>query len=325
MTIFGVDIHPGYQAGFPIEALPGAGMVFLSVKVSEGTNSSFMEAGALDWIRRGHRAGLLCMGYHYLRPGAEQQQAKVFCDALRRANVPGVLDAEAIDGAGRPTLSISGIRTFLDHCRRNGARVPLLYLPKWYWERMGRPSLSGLPMLWASSYPSKTVGNAATLYQAVGANRWAAYGNNPVAILQFAETGAVAGRSPIDLNAFHGTRDQLQSILMGDDDMPSAADVWNYPVADPYVAPDGTKAVPKSAADLLAWSATHAAYAKEQAVTARAEIAGLRLVVTELAGAVADIDADDLLARMDTKIREALAEGLLAVDITVRDRAGDQT
>lgn len=315
--IFGVDIHPRYQAGISIEQIHREGISFMACKVSEATAVYDSQA----WLRRGKAAGMLCLGYHYLRPGNEVQQAHVFAEQLLRADVPGMLDAEALSSDGSTaTLTVSGIRRFLDACRARGVRVPLLYLPRWYWQRMGSPQLSGLPPLWASSYPTTRSDIVSELYRSVTNDRWFAYGGLQTAVLQFSDRARVAGQQ-IDANAFRGTFAEFASLI-GEDDMPTPAEVWNHPIEDPYVDAQGGQAVPKPAWVMLAWAATHAAYAKEQAITARAEIAALRLAVLKLAEE-SDLDADDLLARMDTKFREVLKDGLLNVEVTIQDRVDD--
>jgi len=181
----------------------------MAVKLSEST-ATF---NGLDWIRRGQACGLLSMGYHYLRSGNEAQQAGVFCQQLAAVGgVPGMLDAEAITAVGgTPTLAVAGIHRFLDACATNGAHIPLLYLPRWYWQRMGSPDLSGLPMLWASSYVAGT-GYASALYESVTPRYWAAYGNLPVAVLQFTDQALVAGYR-IDADAYLGTRDDFAKLI----------------------------------------------------------------------------------------------------------------
>lgn len=248
--IYGADAHPVYQRGLNIEALPGAGIGFLAVKVQQGRDTSYLQAGSADWVRRAQAIGLPVVGYPYLMPGDEDGQAAVFAEVLTELGIAGMVDAEALKGTalaapdgqmpdlgglGRhphprgamrtsdvrvsgavpaPSLTMAGIRLFLDRCDYHGADVRLSYLPRWFWERMGSPSLAGLPPLWASSYPSERIGTPQDLYQAVDASRWAGYGGNQVAVLQFAETGIVAGQSPVDLDAYLGTRDQL-AILLG--------------------------------------------------------------------------------------------------------------
>jgi hypothetical protein len=208
VVIYGVDVHPQFQAGLNIEQVRAEGFDFMAVKVSEATTTY----PGQDWLRRGKACGLISMGYHYLRPGNEDAQAHTFSQQLLQAGVPGMLDTEALAPDGKSaTLRVDGIRRFLAAVSAQGARVPLLYLPHWYWERMGSPDLTGLPTLWASSYVSGG-GFASDLYNAVTPARWAGYGNLPVAVLQFTDKAQVAGQH-IDADAFLGTRDEFAGLL----------------------------------------------------------------------------------------------------------------
>ncbi|MGH9641648.1 MAG: peptidoglycan-binding domain-containing protein [Terriglobales bacterium] len=76
---------------------------------------------------------------------------------------------------------------------------------------MGSPDLSGLPMLWASSYVAGG-GYAAALYESVTPRSWQAYGNLPVAVLQFTDEALVAGYR-IDADAYLGTRDDFAKLV----------------------------------------------------------------------------------------------------------------
>lgn len=211
--LFGIDIHPEFQATLNIEQAARDGNAFLSVKLTNGTTSfENVGAGAASMIRRGKAAGMLTMGYHWLYPGNETAQAQVFAAALARNDVPGVLDAEDVDSNGHATLTIAGIRAFVAECRRLSAPLRLMYLPNWYWDRIGRPDLTGLPTLWASSYVAGG-GVAAQLYEAVTPNRWASYGGLPVGLLQFTEAGQTAGYHPVDCNAYLGTTAELAALL----------------------------------------------------------------------------------------------------------------
>lgn len=244
MTIFGVDIHPQYQSGISVEQIAAEGFDFMSVKVSEGLGSNFVETGSADWARRGRTSGLLCLGYHYLRPGNIAQQARVFRDALTRAGgLPGVLDAEALAADKKtPTLDINMIRDFYTQARALGVDVPFLYLPRWYWQRIGSPTLAGLPPLWASSYPTNRQAPASTLYELVGPERWQAYGGAPTAVLQFSETAQVAGRI-IDVNAYLGRRESFAALIGAPVTLAARInrrDALTYRI-DPTPPPTGTK------------------------------------------------------------------------------------
>lgn len=268
MPIYGVDIHPRYQAGISIEQIRREGFDFMAVKVSEATDGSFMGAGSADFLRRGKAVGLLCLGYHYLRAGNEDAQARLFAQQLRTAGVPGMLDAE--DGAG----NINNIRLFIDRCRFHGAHVPLMYLPRWYWQRIGSPDLRGLPPLWASRYVSGDPGPASTMYQRHNPAGWDPYGGLNVAILQFTSSARIAGRN-IDANAFRGTREEFAALIGGsvpnvptvptvpEDDMPDPSDLWNHLIDDP-----AQSGAPKPAGVMLGWATTHASWARERALDA---------------------------------------------------------
>jgi hypothetical protein len=76
MGIYGVDIHPRFQAGIGIEEIRREGFDFMAVKVSEGLDGSYLAAGSADFLRRGRAAGLLCLGYHYLHADDEDIQGR---------------------------------------------------------------------------------------------------------------------------------------------------------------------------------------------------------------------------------------------------------
>ncbi|MGH9059280.1 MAG: hypothetical protein ACRDZY_07165, partial [Acidimicrobiales bacterium] len=155
-----------------------------------------------------------CLGYHYLWPGNEDAQAKVFAAQLVAAgNVPGMLDAEALAADGSTaSLTTAGIRLFLARAAAHGADVRLMYLPRWYWQRMGSPDLSGMPALFGSGYPSSRQAVASELYAAVTPSLWAPYGGLSVQVLQFSDVGQVAGRL-VDVDAFVGNRTQFAALL----------------------------------------------------------------------------------------------------------------
>lgn len=206
MVLLGIDVHPDFQRGLDIEQVRREGFDFMACKVSQGTGVY----NSQDWLRRGRACGLLCFGYHYLQPGDEVAQARVFAQQLKTAGVPGMLDAEYPTPNG-DTLTVAGIKAFLAAAAGFGAHVPLLYLPHWYWQRMGSPDLTGLPHLWGSSYVGGS-GYASALYGSVIPVWWAAYGNRPVAVLQFTDKALVAGQR-IDADAYGGTREQLAALI----------------------------------------------------------------------------------------------------------------
>ena len=93
--------------------------------------------------------------------------------------------------------------------------MPLLYIPRWYWQQIGSPSLAGLPPLWSSRYPDNVVGTLADEWADVPAHFWNGYGGLDVLLLQFTSSARIAGYQPLDASAFRGTRAQLAARMGG--------------------------------------------------------------------------------------------------------------
>lgn len=209
--IFGVDVS-NHQNGIDLHAVRRAGFDFAICKVTEGGTYR-----SPDWWRQRDQArdaGLILAGYHYIREGDPHEQAASCRAHLGDPTIPVCLDLEKGGGDARQYGRV------LDAFRAAGLHVPLSYIPRWYWESVGSPSLTGFPPLWASRYPSMSQGTAVQLYQAVEqaggslSKYWGGYGGQTVQVLQFASTALAAGRV-IDANAFLGTRAQLVALLGG--------------------------------------------------------------------------------------------------------------
>jgi hypothetical protein len=205
--IYGVDLHPRFQAGISIRQVKAEGFDFIVCKLSQGTESASYE-GSFPWIAEAKSLGMAALGYHYLNSADPQGQARVFVNQLTRAGVCGALDVE--DGSG----NIDNVHAFLAECSRLGARISLLYMPQWYWKKIGNPSLAGLPPLWSSRYPDMVAGTAAQNYSRVPRSFWNGYGGNSVAVLQFTSTARVAGHT-VDANVFAGTPGEFASLVAG--------------------------------------------------------------------------------------------------------------
>jgi hypothetical protein len=203
VTIFGVDLS-GYQAGVSLRGIRAEGFDFAFCKISEDVSYR-----SPDWPRQRDEArasGLILAGYHYIRGSSPAGQAANCRSWIGDPSIPVALDLEG--GSG----DINQYRAVYAAFRAAGLNVALSYIPRWYWQSIGSPSLSGLPPLWASSYPSMRVAPAAELYKAVGASHWSGYGGLPIAVLQFASSAWTQGRA-IDANAFQGSREELAALL----------------------------------------------------------------------------------------------------------------
>ncbi len=193
MGVFGVDVS-NHQKSFNFR-----GWDFAFIKSSEG--NGFRDAYFAGHLANARAAGCLVAAYHYQRNVSAQSQVDLIKSMVPR-DVPVIIDVE--DGSGPLSLTREIIRLL----REEGYDVPFLYLPRWYWSRIGSPSLVGLPALWASWYPDYVARPREVGINMVPQSAWAPYGGLSVGIMQFTST-------PFDQNYFPGTRDQLAAILNG--------------------------------------------------------------------------------------------------------------
>lgn len=215
MTIFGPDIS-SYQAGLDLARLGVAS--FVLAKTTEGTY--YTDADYQGWRRQAAGIGKPFVWYHFLSGEDPHAQA-----AHTRANVgdlglPGMLDAEP---AGHFSPTLAQIIAYIDAAHAEGLNLRLIYLPRWYWQQIGSPSLKPLAdrgvFLVSSSYPGGTGGPAA-LYPGDGAAGWQSYGGMTPLLYQFTNQASDGGQ-PLDYNAFRGSLDQLRAHLQATPRAPS--------------------------------------------------------------------------------------------------------
>lgn len=205
MVTFGLDISHHQDPRLDLAQARREGIEFIVLKATEGR--SFVDREFAANLAEARAAGLLVAAYHFVR-GDASASAQV---ANVRRVVP--LDVPVIPDVEGQLSSVSLTREVVDELRAAGYRVPLLYLPRWYWQQLGSPSLAGLPPLWSSRYPDNLVGSLADEWADVPGHYWQGYGGLDVAVLQFTSSARIAGHHPIDANAYLGTRDQLAQLL----------------------------------------------------------------------------------------------------------------
>jgi GH25 family lysozyme M1 (1,4-beta-N-acetylmuramidase) len=202
---FGLDISHHQDLGLDLAQCRRDGVEFVFIKSSEG--GSFVDSDFAANLAEARAAGLLVAAYHYVRSDASAAAQVANVQRVVPRDVPVIPDVEANSGG------VALVREFVDRLRAAGYTVPLTYLPRWYWQQLGSPSLAGLPPLWSSRYPNNVVGTLQEEWADVPAGYWAGYGGLDVAVLQFTSSVRIAGHQPIDANAFRGTRDQLAALL----------------------------------------------------------------------------------------------------------------
>lgn len=206
MVILGVDVSH-HQDGRPdlVRARAEDGVEFCFIKATEG--SSFVDGDFASNLARARAAGLLVAAYHYVRSNASAQAQVANVRRVVPLDVPVIPDVETGSGG------VSLLRELVDRLRAAGHRVPLTYLPRWYWSQLGSPSLAGLPPLWSSRYPDNVINDINVEWGMTPSSYWNGYGGLEVAVLQFTSSARVAGYQPVDGNAFRGTRAQLAELL----------------------------------------------------------------------------------------------------------------
>ncbi len=218
VTIFGIDISNN-NGDVDIDRVKAEGFAFVWAKVSEG--ASFKDRFWPHTREACRRAGLLLAGYHYVREGHAGAQADNFVAQLGDNTTAAMLDFE--EGSG----GIENFWAVKNAIEARGIRVALSYIPRRYWDKIGRPDLSGAPGLIQSSYVNGT-GYASALYPGDASPRWAPFGGKTPDILQFTDKALVAGKT-LDANAFRGTLDQLKALLGAAPTPPAAPGQRRFP------------------------------------------------------------------------------------------------
>jgi lysozyme len=205
MVTFGIDISHHQDLGLDLAQCRREGIEFVFLKATEG--AGFVDPEFAANLAEARAAGMLVAAYHYVRSNAS---AGAQVGNIQRAvplDVPVIPDVEANSGGIDLVSDVVGM------LRLAGYTVPLTYLPRWYWQQLGQPSLAGLPPLWSSRYPDNIVGSLGDEWADVPAHYWNGYGGLDVAVLQFTSSARIAGHAPLDANAYRGTRDELAELL----------------------------------------------------------------------------------------------------------------
>lgn len=240
MPLFGVDVSH-YQANFDFNAARAAGCEFAILKAGEGTGT---DNRFLRHLGAARAAGLLVAAYWYQRSSVSAAaQAAAILNTVP-ADVPVIMDVEANSG------DVNLTRDIVNRVRGAGRRVPFTYIPRWYWQQIGSPNLAGLPPLWSSRYPDNVVRAVQDAYNHAPASYWTGYGGNTVGLLQFSSSGNVGGQSPIDLDAFNGSRSQLAAIFGGSASAPTT-NAGNAPVRPTHDDEESIMLAPAATDDFI--------------------------------------------------------------------------
>lgn len=204
---FVIDISHHQDKALNLALTRRDGCELCLMKAGEG--ASFVDEDFASNLAESRAAGQLVGAYWYQRGNVSAAAHVAKIKQVVPRDVPVILDVEANSGG------IALTREIIRLLNVEGYRTPLVYIPRWYWQQIGSPSLVGLPPLWSSRYPNNRVGTLASEWAEVPAHYWDGYGGLPVALLQFTSSARIAGYQPLDASAFRGTRTQLAALLGG--------------------------------------------------------------------------------------------------------------
>jgi lysozyme len=208
VTLYGIDVA-SYQAGLNLAEVKAESFDFIIAKATQG--SSYVDPSWTSFRDGANANNLILVAYHYVTLDAAAAQAENVVTALGDMSIPVMLDFEA--GSG----DLTNFWAVADAITVAGARVALSYIPRWYWQEIGSPDLTGVPGLVASDYVAGT-GYASALYPGDDSDLWAGYGGVEPAILQFTDAALVAGQL-VDADAYVGTADELEQLLTTGNEM----------------------------------------------------------------------------------------------------------
>lgn len=211
MTIFGIDISH-HQPDIDLQRVKNEGFQFVIARVGQGAGGQYSTTRDRAWVRHRdetRRVGLRLCAYWYIGNIISPSDNASLCESwIGDKSIPVALDFEA--GSG----NVAFYRQTLDAFKARGFRVPMSYIPKWYWQQVGSSPLDGLPPLWYSKYVNGT-GYASSLYPGDNSSWWTGYGGLPVVMSQFTSSAKVANYTLVDANAFKGTLQELDALLYG--------------------------------------------------------------------------------------------------------------
>lgn len=193
--MFGVDVS-NHQRSFNF-----AGWEFAFLKATEG--STFKDRMFQTHLANARAQNCVVAAYHYQRGEVSASAQFQNIVSMVPKDIPVIIDVENDSGG------VDLTRNIIELLRREGYRIGPLYLPRWYWDRIGRPNLAGLPNLWASWYPDYVARPPQVGLSLVPSSAWASYGGNRVEIMQFTST-------PFDQNFYAGNRSDLLRLLEQD-------------------------------------------------------------------------------------------------------------
>lgn len=203
-TIFYPDVS-NWDLGRGLSIAPST--VAVCCRSTFGVN--FVDAAYLTYKRQASNRGAFFFAYHWLNHGNAAGQASYFMDQC--GDVPVMIDAEDTPGntGYNGTLTVTDIVTFANKVNSLGGKCHLAYLPKWYWQNMGSPSLKSL-----QDVGLNIVSSNYTTYSDGGPG-WAPYYQGAPApmVWQYTSSQPYGGARICDFNAYKSSATTVTGAL----------------------------------------------------------------------------------------------------------------
>lgn len=160
------------------------------------------------------------IGYHWATTDYPVEQVANWHNAGGGNNV--MIDFEDVDDNQQPTLNATQFWDLVDEFNNMGVNVALAYLPEWYANNIGMDltplSRNGISLI-NSAYPlGYSVGSPQDIYRGCGGDAgegWASYRGGLPSLWQFTSSATLGIFQQVDINAYHGTAQQLGSLFSG--------------------------------------------------------------------------------------------------------------
>jgi GH25 family lysozyme M1 (1,4-beta-N-acetylmuramidase) len=193
MTIYYPDVS---------QFTPGASLADTVAVCARASEGDWLYDSTYAWYKN-EAATQKCpfFAYHVIEAGNAAAQAR-WCHN-RVGSIPLMMD---IEKAGSSTPKIGDVTGFIDAYRALGGLTWLAYLPKWYWQSIGSPSLAPV-----AQRGCHLVSSDYTTYSDSGPG-WAGYGGMAVSVWQYTDTMNQHGKH-VDGNAFKGTQAELVNLF----------------------------------------------------------------------------------------------------------------
>ena len=212
-TLFGVDVSE-HQDGMSLAQARREGVEFAIIRTTDGTHRDRCYRSHLE---DAEGAGMLTAAYHYLRNPSEgtsvAQQVQASLEVMGDKKRPMWIDVETNAG-----LHVDHIRDCKREFERRGVRVIGVYSYVPYWEGRVAPSEPDsheFGAFWVAAYGQNRRGKPSDIYPGDHHRQWNyPLGNQKPALWQYGSNAQVAGYS-VDINAYRGTRAELESLFTG--------------------------------------------------------------------------------------------------------------